>query len=317
MSIPFVIPAEYLARVAGGELIRYGAILKDAHTGQIVAHLQETGVVQNLLKTGLSFNPASGSVASLIGVAQNAIISKKLDALQAMMGTMQTLQIATLASSVIGIGVTAAGTALIIERLNVVGKTLEEIEGSVASLPAKWREMDLRNKIVNLKTTIERLQEAEFRPDAASVMQGVEERLAYIFDELHQGTCSIVLEVEVDARVLQTMLAALSLCGNTQIKSLLWLDMKEAAEFRARQQCSKLQDLAFLMPRDVMADRLEGGAEQALSFSQDCSEIRMRLASQPALVRSLVEQDIDGRAFVERVQDEDGEPLLILPAKAA
>lgn len=45
-TIPFEIPAELLGRVASGELIRYGTILKDAGTGQIVKHLQETGVAQ-------------------------------------------------------------------------------------------------------------------------------------------------------------------------------------------------------------------------------------------------------------------------------
>ncbi len=57
-TIPFEIPTELLGRVASGELIRYGTILKDAGTGQIVKHLQETGVAQSILS-----NLASGSFA--------------------------------------------------------------------------------------------------------------------------------------------------------------------------------------------------------------------------------------------------------------
>lgn len=311
--IPFVIPAEFLAAHAAGAVTRVGAVLKDTQTGRIVAHLQETGVLQSALQSGLSFDP-TGVVTGLIGVAQNAVITHKLSALQAMMGTMQTLQIATLASSVIGIGVTAASTAMILRRLDQVDKSLVGIEASVSELPSKWREMNLRARIVTLRTTLERLAEAEVRPDAQAVMSGVEERLAYVFDELHSGLAEVVSGPKVDAGLVRTLLASLALCGGAQIKSLLWLDMKEAAERRARHQCGKLESLSFLMPRDLMVGRLGDDRTKALQISQDVSELRLRMASQPGLLRTLIARGVNGRDYVERIDGEETSPYLLLAA---
>ncbi|UWR10907.1 hypothetical protein [Sulfitobacter mediterraneus] len=311
MSIPFEIPARFLTGFHSGEFVRFGSILKDVSTGQIVGHVQETGLLQKALQTGFSLDPTGAT--SLIGIAQNAAISSKLNAMQTMMGTIQTLQLATLASSVVGIGVTAASAAMILSRLNEIDNTLDGIESSIATLPSKWREMALRKKLVNIRTAIDRMQEAELRPDAESIFKSGEEKLNYAFDELHDGIRSIVIEAEVDAGLLRNLLASLALCGSAQIKSLIWLDMKEAADHRARQQCSKLQELAFHMPRDLMAQRLVGGEKQAISISQDCSEIRLRAAAQPDLARALIAKNIHGREFIERVQAEESSPLLILP----
>lgn len=311
MSILFDIPASFLTGIESGQLIRYGGILKDVSTGQIVGHLQETGALQKVLQAGFSLDPTG--ITGLIGIAQNAAVSSKLNAMQTMMGSLQTLQIASLASSVVGIGVTAASAAMILNRLNEIDNTLAGIENAISSLPSKWREMDIRKKLVSVKTAAERLQEAEVRPDSTVVVKEVEERLNYAFDELHDGICNVVIEAKIDAGLLRSLLAGLALCGGAQIKSLIWLDMKEAAEHRSRQQCAKLQDLAFRMPRDVMADRIDGGPELALGISRDCSEIRLRIASQPDLARTLIARGIHGREFIERVQEEASEPLLLLP----
>jgi|TARA_R100000789_G_scaffold96710_1_gene98530 hypothetical protein len=311
MSIPFEIPAKFLSGFHSGEFVRYGSILKDVSTGQIVGHVQETGLLQKALQTGFSLDPTGAT--SLVGIAQNAAISNKLNAMQTMMGTIQTLQLATLASSVVGIGVTAATAAMILGRLNEIDKTLDGIEASIASLPSKWREMDLRKKLVNIRTAIDRMQEAELRPDPELVLKSGEEKLNYAFDDLHDGIRCIVIEAKVDPGLLRSLLAGLALCGSAQIKSLIWLNMKEAAEHRAKQQCAKLQELAFHMPRDVMAERLTGGEHQALSISQDCSEIRLRTAAQPDLTRTLIAKNIHGREFIERIQEEESTPLLILP----
>jgi len=310
VSIPFEIPTQFRAAVAAGDLITNGALLKDAVTGRIVAHLQETGALQKALHSGLSFDPTGAT--GLIGIAQNAAITSKLNAMQSMLGTMQMLQVATLASSVIGIGVTAASTAMILNRLNQVDKAIVGLEASVADLPSKWREMDLRAKIVTVRTSLERLQEAEVRPDAENVVKSVEERLSYVFDEIHSGLIEVVIQARVDAGLVRSLLASLVLCGSAQIKSLLWLDMKEAAEIRSRHQVAKLEDLAFLMPRDLMRDRLGHGQTTALGISQDFSEIRMRIATQPSLARTLIAREINGREYVERIEQEETEPYLLL-----
>ena len=312
MSIPFQVPAQFLAGLSSGDLVRYGTILKDVGTGRIVGHVQETGILQQVIQTGLSIDPTGAT--GLIGVAHNAAISSKLNAMQAMMGTLQTLQLATLASGVVGIGVTAATAAMIMSRLQAIDKTLVGVAENVEALPSKWRELELQKKLSNVATAVDRMQEAEVRPDSEIVLKSVDEKLNYTFDELHNGICNIVVEAKVDADLLRSLLAGLALCGGAQIKSLIWLDMKEAAERRAQNQVEKLQQLALLMPRDVMHARLIQGEDEALRLSHECSEMRLRVASQPDLARALVAQNIHGREFIERIQEEEKAPLLLLPS---
>ena len=58
-TIPFEVPEKFAADLRSGNLIRIGALLRNARTGQIVAHLQETGVAQQALNSAgsLPFSP--------------------------------------------------------------------------------------------------------------------------------------------------------------------------------------------------------------------------------------------------------------------
>jgi hypothetical protein len=64
LSIPFEIPAKFAGDIANGTLIRFGALLKDSNSGNIVAHLQETGVAESLMRGALSPLTALNSVSS-------------------------------------------------------------------------------------------------------------------------------------------------------------------------------------------------------------------------------------------------------------
>ncbi len=67
-AIPFQIPAQYLARVDAGEFLRYGAILKNASDGRIVAHLQQTGVFDYVLNNSMSgLGQLTQAVATPVG----------------------------------------------------------------------------------------------------------------------------------------------------------------------------------------------------------------------------------------------------------
>ena len=52
-------------------------------------------------------------------------------------GGLQALQLAGLATSVVGIGVTVAGTALMLRRLNALGRAVGRIEAKLDDLPRK------------------------------------------------------------------------------------------------------------------------------------------------------------------------------------
>ncbi len=53
MSIPFEVPAELMTRFLAGDLVRNGALLREAGTGRVVAHLQEAGGLAQMAERGL------------------------------------------------------------------------------------------------------------------------------------------------------------------------------------------------------------------------------------------------------------------------
>ncbi|MEP3348048.1 MAG: hypothetical protein ABJN34_03550 [Litoreibacter sp.] len=104
------------------------------------------------------------------------------------------------------------------------------------------------------------------------------------------------------------------MAGGAQIKSLLWLDEKETARTRTLTQSQKLQELAFMMPKDVLTARLTGGADSANVISNIASELRHRPASVPSLASRLLQLEVHGRDYLKVAQEEDKQPFLVLPA---
>lgn len=127
-EVLFKIPEAYLAGVQSGSLIRFGSILKEAGTGKIVAHLQETGLGQQILSTAL------GSIASPLSlvpdIAQTVMAYQtlgKLNEIKESINVLQSLQIATLGISVVGVGVSLAGFTYLKTRLDKVDSKIEEV----------------------------------------------------------------------------------------------------------------------------------------------------------------------------------------------
>ena len=121
----YKIPAEFLARFRNGDLQLFGAILKDAVTGRIVGQVQETGALDGLLRTAFSglsevinngLNPVSAATG-VMSVVQNHQIRNRLIDMQASLGLLQNLQLGTLAVSGLGLGVSVAGFAVMIQKL--------------------------------------------------------------------------------------------------------------------------------------------------------------------------------------------------------
>ena len=83
---------------------------------------------------------------------------------------------------------------IVMKRLNDLEKALGKIEGSVAELPAKWRELGLRSRLVDISTSIEMLRGAETRTDPSATVSQVEKDLHRAFNQIHDGLCTIVVE---------------------------------------------------------------------------------------------------------------------------
>lgn len=316
-AIPFSAALEHLPGLTSGNLVRYGAILKDAQTGKIVGHLQETGLWRTALEhaPGLitSANPLAPGL-SIFQTIQNEQIKSRLTGIETLLGGMQSLQIATLATSVLGIGVTVASTAIVLNRLNQIGAAVERMEQQIEALPKVWENARIQKHLTELRTQLERIDESDLRSDREAVLREADGKLNENFNHFSDTALKMSGEMTVDADLFKAVLSALALCGGAQFKVLLYLDEKQAAAKRSSGHSQQLNRIAWNLPADKMRDLITDRSIAA-SLSSDLSELRARLSSQPMTAAALIEQDLNGRDYIEKAVAEEEEPLLVLPQK--
>ncbi len=324
-AIPFAVPAQFLAQLNAGELARYGTILKDVADGRIVGHLQQTGVFDHVLGNAVSglgqvvqsgVNPIN-MLTGFATVAQNHQIKGQLTALTDMVGSLQTLGLVSSVASVAGIGVTVASTAILMQRIKKIDTSIGRLVGQIAGIADHLKKTDLHKALHKVNDTMEKLAEAPFRKSAAGtrkVLDNVEEDLRSGFNELITGA-RVVINLEVlDEELLRTLLAGLATCAAAQSKTLVWLDEVSVAGMRAKTHTQKLNELARLIPMDVMLGKLGGDADAAARLSTDMRELRAVAASRPSFCERLSQLEISGPDFLEQTQERDDAPVLVLPS---
>ena len=132
-----------------------------------------------------------------------------------------------------------------------------------------------------------------------------------MLEELQVTPENVLHRASVSPAYLVQLLAAMSLCGTAQIKVLIWLDEKDRAAHRAENLFSGFRKLAQHMPGDVLCSKL-GDATAAAQIGAMTSDVRLRLATIPDMVGILLEQDVHGREYLELIEAEEREPLLLL-----
>lgn len=314
---------EHLARmVVSNEAERVGMVVRDKVTKQILGHLQETGLTQNLVSNVLSnvpggvaalSNPVS-AFASAASVIQSPQMSKQLDLLQNMMGGLQALQVATLATSVAGIGVTAVSTAIILNRLKGIEDQLASIEDKLDRAQIASENEAIRKTLTRIETYLVRLQEAEETSNHERLLRTSEEELHTGFDELRRQSEAVLRRESFNVDFAIGTFSALALCSNAQTKSLICLDEYERAGRRAEAQARHLNHLSMLIPRDILLARVDGDTQRAALIDQTIAEIRLRSATAPSFVTALSAHGVDGRAYFQRASDEIEQALLLLPS---
>jgi hypothetical protein len=137
--IPMTEPSRFMGDIYSGRVVRYGAILKDAVSGQIVGHLKETGLMSSIL-TDLMCPPLSVALETLNVAGHLATnlqlrgLRKSVDDIQKTLdGLKLTTNIAALAS-VAGLGVSIVGFALINKRLSKIDSKLDDVAGEISAV---------------------------------------------------------------------------------------------------------------------------------------------------------------------------------------
>ncbi len=175
-AIPFEVPAKFAGELASGNLIRAGAILKDAGSGQIVAHLQETGLAQKLVNGVVSspFSPlqALNTPASLVANVQIAHLT-------AMVEGLKVLQFVNLGATVAGIGLSAIGFVLMNKKLNALQSQIATFEDRVEVRFQELHERELRTHYSHINGLFKQADQAHSLTTSAPEWQRISYDLAH------------------------------------------------------------------------------------------------------------------------------------------
>jgi hypothetical protein len=339
----FKIPEDLLVSVGKGALYRIGTTLRDRATGQIVRHLQETSLLPDLVHRSLA---AGGGWPVSVILQAGQLVSTvtanvQLQKVKAMLSSLQLLTRASLAASVVGIGVSAAGFALVLHRLDLLEKHFDEQfadlrRETVAARVAVQRVGDLiaTRDWARTKSLLQRSEEAWDRSDAAYVWRQLEGPLLeeqLYWRALVDGQVAtpifrnpgFTLEQAVAAYELALTLAS------ARIQTLLLLEEHAAARRHAlefhdwhERAVSGLRPIAIAEARSRQLAEETGRSEpdartnllgRSERFIDGAREIQLHVADRPAVIQKLMDRGIRGREYVEALRDCRDVPLLALP----
>jgi hypothetical protein len=141
VPIPMAIPEQFLPAVLSGQVVRYGCILKDVATGQIVGHLKElTGLAQ--LLSGIPVHPLLAGSAAVAQAGQWIDTQVQLRRIRQVLDHLQLVSSAGAIASVAGLGVSVAGFAIVWKRLQRLeqnlNRALDQLRAEVERLHLKF-----------------------------------------------------------------------------------------------------------------------------------------------------------------------------------
>lgn len=309
-TIPFEISGELLGRVASGELVRYGTILKDAATGQIVRHVQETGVAQSVLSTLASgpFSPISMG-AEVVNAGASIYTGVKINQLQVMMGVLQSLQVATLGVSLVGVGVSVAGFYHMHKRFNSLEKRMEHVGEAIRAGFESAAHRDLRKQLHLTKSLLQRAQHApelsDPRREYSEVAAGLADQAGFFAGEI---TFTVQANGPIDPDMFWQLTQMLMLCNSVRIDcDIRTNELRHALAVSETVSSSYSNLFTHLTPLSFGPAVDQGLA--AVRVLRDASDAA---ASKPYLIDYLRTQRISGGDYIEAIEQEENSPYIFL-----
>lgn len=324
IDIPFHIPAQYLEGIGAGELTRTGTLIKDAASGRIVAHVQESGLAQQLL----SLSPAT-SLANPISTANQAYNTIQLAKLQQMMETMQLLQFANIGVSLVGVGVSVVGFALVNRKLKKIEQSVARLEDKIDSHFRQQYQDKLRWVFAHIGGLFEKADIARSLANPTAEYLSINSELANQ-SALVRGELEYRLSLdEFDEELFNLLSRTLFMTNAARIEVLLAADEMDAAHETAQVIGRTYRNLFDdLSPYDLAVKQRHRYASQSASMAiyakqnrQDMEglvecvrEVTDAALTKPLLIESLDRRGIRGSDFITRLRNEKETPILMLPA---
>lgn len=326
-DIPFHIPDYYRAAVEAKELIRFGAVLKDSGTGQIVAHLQESGIGAKLLG---GLNAVPFSPLDVLNLPSSLYANVQLGQLKTMVEGLQMLQYATLGATVAGIGVSAIGFALMNKKLNSIQGQISDLEKRMDEQFRQLHERELRARFSKISGLFERADQAHHLKGPYNEWQQVASALADESAFFKGEIIHYLDQPKFDSALFNSLVTSLTYCNSGRVECLMLSNELEAAHKVstdiARHYTSLFDDLSPVQLANK-ASNPDAKWDHRSYHKQKYVHSEMKdlvqglrgateaVLTRPYLIETLIEKGIEGREYMTAIREEKERPLLLLAAE--
>lgn len=310
-NVLFEVPAHLLSDHAAGNVIRFGTILKDAVTGQIAGHMQETGLAHSLLSTVLSGAASPLTLGlDMVNMGTGLYTSVQVSQLKSMVSLLQSLQMATLGVSLVGVGVSVAGFIYMKQRFDRLEGKFADLDQTVRQGFDEQRKSELRKQVSKTSALVRRARAASTRSDwrmeYLEIAAGLSEQAEYFRYELNHLAKS---DGKIDADLFSHLVQMQVLCNTVRLDCQMRCEelthaLRMAEEIAGDYQSSfsELTPLSFTIPPD-----------KGLTLIRSLRDISDGAECKPYLIDLLRTRRIGGMEYLEALGSEEKAPLQFLP----
>ena len=317
----FKIPEALGPGIIDGSLKQFGTIIKDTQTGKIVAHMQETGLGQQLFSSLVSspFSPLD-TISSVAGNFQIAQLKRLVEGLQ-------ILQYANLGVALTGVGVSVVGFAVVNSKLKRIESSIEKVSSKIDQRFAELYENQIRRDLHSLRGILERIELAKRLSDPKGELISASSRLIEVssvirgqleyqvhnpfFDEYLFTQLTSALLMSDNARIEAYIMAneydyayhaatAVSECYSGLFDEITPFDLKN----KARMRHVSLRDKA-----DERSGNVTVGPSNLVAGLRDITDSAI---TKPFLIEELWRRGIPGSDYVASLRNEKKEPIVLL-----
>jgi len=319
------VPASLLADVASGAAYVQGALVKDAASNVILAHLQPTRLLSEALSLGVS-GPL-GAMQTVTGLGQ----SLQLLEIQKTLDLVQTISSVGAVTSVLNLGVSIGGFAMVLAALKRVQRTLSSVEAAVHRVENK---LDLAF-FARIDTWLRRAEETFALPigERTARWLATEERLDEQMDELLgrikllgialDGDNPMAVEAwsAADQGDVTTHLRLLLALADARAEALLCLNSPQLAAAQFERQAgwlsqlpsdAKAVTLARINGRSLSTDQLSRVVKQSKAMTTWIQAARGVASQRADISRAMHGLGVDSLEYVTRVRCDPEPTLLVL-----
>jgi hypothetical protein len=248
-------------------------------------------------------------ITDFTNVGTGIYTSIQVTQLKAMIGTLQSLQVATLGISLVGVGVSVAGFVYMRNRFNALDGRVDQLINIINTGFDNQKKSDMRLHMSRTRSLVQRAQLAstisDSRTEYNEVAAALADQAAYFEGEI---VFNIAAKGNMNLELLWQLAQALFLCNSVRIDCRVRTNELRHALVVSEAVASDYQALFNQITPASFDNKVSDGLA-AVRVLRDATDAA---ASKPYLIDYLRTRKISGEEYLQALEQEKESPYLIL-----